>query len=485
MDASSLRPERAGNFEEFAAVLRDLHALADRPSYRQLEERTTLLGGDLPGTRTARVPLRRSTLGDVLAGRTFPRKAFLLTFVEACGVDLHADRRWESAWSALALRRKTETDGASAEGRSTDGTAPAAPSGEHPAGSDPVAERMLQLAKADPRLMARVIEKMSPGEISAIAELVERHPAVTDLFQEMDPEAAGRALSTASPRTTAKLLAHLPPQRAARLLAGLSAEAAGRTLRHLTSPQGWQDRSGERLWAQLAQMITPPAQRGTSSPPPRPEPHFIDVVVGALVSDDSLIPVVRQSALAFPHLLSSVMSAQGRPAASLRIRLLFPATDSGQEVAHSRFFSLPHEQNLLVDATRKLKPFQGEPVDIALRMLALALASEWDTEYANNTRKILVFYSDLPAPAPETEGPPLSAPQASTLLSLHDAWNATPEGDPDWNATKRLVLMAPGHQPWSSLADNWDLTLHFASRVGEGIFDFEMDEVLHTLAHDL
>jgi len=67
-----------------------------------LEERTKHVNGFFPGTRIERVPLRRSTLSEVLQGQTFPRKGFLLTFVEACGVDLKADRQWELAWDRLA-----------------------------------------------------------------------------------------------------------------------------------------------------------------------------------------------------------------------------------------------------------------------------------------------------------------------------------------------------------------------------------------------
>jgi hypothetical protein len=37
-----------------------------------------------------------------LQGQLFPRKAFLLTFVEACGINLETDRRWEQAWDRLA-----------------------------------------------------------------------------------------------------------------------------------------------------------------------------------------------------------------------------------------------------------------------------------------------------------------------------------------------------------------------------------------------
>jgi biotin carboxyl carrier protein len=38
----------------------------------------------------------------MLRGQKFPGKAFLLTFVEACNVDLENDRRWERTWDRLA-----------------------------------------------------------------------------------------------------------------------------------------------------------------------------------------------------------------------------------------------------------------------------------------------------------------------------------------------------------------------------------------------
>ena len=57
-----------------------------------------------PALGFKRVRLTRSTLSDVLLGRKFPSKAFLLTFVDACGIDLETDRRWEQAWDRLAAQ---------------------------------------------------------------------------------------------------------------------------------------------------------------------------------------------------------------------------------------------------------------------------------------------------------------------------------------------------------------------------------------------
>jgi hypothetical protein len=102
---NDLDPSHAGSVEDLARCLRRLHVRADRPSFRALEDGTRHANGLLPGTRIKRVPLRRSTLSEVLQGQLFPRKAILLTFVEACGIDLETDRRWEQTWDRLAEER--------------------------------------------------------------------------------------------------------------------------------------------------------------------------------------------------------------------------------------------------------------------------------------------------------------------------------------------------------------------------------------------
>jgi hypothetical protein len=110
-----LDPATAGSLDELAACLRHVHLLADKPAYRALEHQTAREGGFLPGARLKRVRLTRSTLSDVLLGRKFPGKAFLLTFVDACGIDLEDDRRWEQAWDRLAPQYLEQAAQAEAE----------------------------------------------------------------------------------------------------------------------------------------------------------------------------------------------------------------------------------------------------------------------------------------------------------------------------------------------------------------------------------
>ena len=81
-------PATAASLDDLAACLKHVHLCADRPTYRTLEQQSTRENGFLPGTRLKKVRLTRTTVSDVLAGRKFPGKAFLLTFVDACGIDL-------------------------------------------------------------------------------------------------------------------------------------------------------------------------------------------------------------------------------------------------------------------------------------------------------------------------------------------------------------------------------------------------------------
>lgn len=111
-------PSTAASLDDLAACLRHVHLLADKPAYRALEQQTAHQSGNLPGTRLARVRLTRSVLSDVLNGRKFPGKAFLLTFVHVCGIDLENDLRWEQAWNRLASHYQhaaAETDQQSQE----------------------------------------------------------------------------------------------------------------------------------------------------------------------------------------------------------------------------------------------------------------------------------------------------------------------------------------------------------------------------------
>ena len=101
---SDLDPAEATSQADLVACLHQLYVGADSPSYRELKQRTGRRSGELPGTGLERVRLGRSSIRKMLRGAAFPKQAFMLTFVEACGVDVTADRRWAEAWDRLSKR---------------------------------------------------------------------------------------------------------------------------------------------------------------------------------------------------------------------------------------------------------------------------------------------------------------------------------------------------------------------------------------------
>ena len=111
---SDLDLAAVANHEDLVACLERLYIRADSPSYRDLEQQTVRRSGSqLAATGLMRVRLGRSAIGEMLRGSTFPKKAFMLTFVEACGVDLEVDHRWGQTWDRLAtqyLNRGAETE---------------------------------------------------------------------------------------------------------------------------------------------------------------------------------------------------------------------------------------------------------------------------------------------------------------------------------------------------------------------------------------
>lgn len=92
-------PQRTRDTDEFIAAMRGLKERAGL-TYRQLEERAAEHGEVLP----------RSTLADVLRGRTLPRPELLTAFVHACG-DGERAAQWLAARDDLALGKAADDGG--------------------------------------------------------------------------------------------------------------------------------------------------------------------------------------------------------------------------------------------------------------------------------------------------------------------------------------------------------------------------------------
>ncbi|CAM5654073.1 MULTISPECIES: helix-turn-helix domain-containing protein [Streptomyces] len=107
-NVGELQPQGARDVGEFASALRQLKERSGL-TYRQLEERAAEHGG----------VLARSTLADVLGGKTTPRPELVAEFVRACG-DAERVQEWlealEKTVSGAAGRDGGHDGGGGADG---------------------------------------------------------------------------------------------------------------------------------------------------------------------------------------------------------------------------------------------------------------------------------------------------------------------------------------------------------------------------------
>ncbi len=53
------------------------------------------------------------------------------------------------------------------------------------------------------------------------------------------------------------------------------------------------------------------------------------------------------------------------------------------------------------------------------------------------------------------------------------------------NSAKRLILFAPDLEPWQEIAASWNNTIFYPSEAGNGLDEWEMGEIIQTIANSI
>lgn len=198
----------------------------------------------------------------------------------------------------------------------------------------------------------------------------------------------------------------------------------------------------------------------------------MDLVICVLVRQRESIPAVQQNLLFFHDVVTRTMKKKGKHPTQVRIKVICGLNES-------RFFSLPDEQGQVNRLVLDLKAADRISVDLIITALDRAVRSEWYSDDRPYKHHILVL-SDEPDDGIADEYPGVST---RDLERLGERWmKSQPPGHEN---LKALTLMAPDLHPWTHIAEEWPITLHWRAAAGEDVEDYEMDEIAETLANEL
>ncbi|MEU9097819.1 vWA domain-containing protein [Streptomyces sp. NPDC048361] len=223
--------------------------------------------------------------------------------------------------------------------------------------------------------------------------------------------------------------------------------------------------------------------------------YAVDIVL-CIDATGSMFPVldtVKASALQFHERLDGVMGKKGKAISQLRLKVIAFrdfGDDPSTAIEQTDFLHLPSQARDFEQFLSGINATGGGDIpESGLEALALAVNSPWETGL-DRRRHVIVMFTDAPAHPLGTAGASAQAYPAGIPRSIDDLFEqwgyARSQTSVMEQSAKRLVLFAPDEAPWSDpIAEEWDLTLHFASKAGQGLEEFEMDEIIETIANSL
>jgi hypothetical protein len=222
--------------------------------------------------------------------------------------------------------------------------------------------------------------------------------------------------------------------------------------------------------------------------------YLIDIVlcVDATASMDPVISMVRELASTFHVRLEDIMAERGKAIGQTRIKTIAFrdfGDNSSDAIEQTDFIALPQGTREFVSFVSRIKAHGGGDIpESGLEALALAVASPWRRPGAGTgLRQIIVLFTDAPAHRLGQPGLancdeyPQNLPDSDD--ELFDWWSG-PEARMDRSA-KRLILFAPDAEPWNRISEEWENTLFYPSDAGMGLQEFELGEILHTIANSI
>lgn len=222
--------------------------------------------------------------------------------------------------------------------------------------------------------------------------------------------------------------------------------------------------------------------------------YAVDIVfvIDVTGSMEPVLQQVQRGALSFHRDLINAMEEKHKRISSLRVRLIafrdYLHDEPADAMLSTEFMTLPDDLERFEEAVNFLEPFGGgdEP-ESGLEALAFAIHSDWERGL-DRRRHIVVLFTDASAHPLELASDTVTRINGSSLPTsldeLTDLWEEDEFGPMEYSA-KRLLLYAPETRPWDEISSAWSNTLHYMSRAGEGLADYEFREIIESIANSV
>ena len=221
--------------------------------------------------------------------------------------------------------------------------------------------------------------------------------------------------------------------------------------------------------------------------------YAVDIVFCIDVTG-SMYPVmnqVKEGALTFHKRLEESMSEKDKAISKLRLRVVAYRDfrdNPSNAIEESPFFNIPDQVGDFESFVRQLKPGGGgdEP-ESGLEALAVALNSNWERGL-DRRRHIVALFTDASAHPLGVGNDASTYPQAApaSIDDLMEMWGYGGSQSASMeNAAKRLLLFAPDTTPWNMIAADWNNTVYLPSRAGEGLEEYELNEIIDTIVNSI
>ena len=198
---------------------------------------------------------------------------------------------------------------------------------------------------------------------------------------------------------------------------------------------------------------------------------------------EKIINQVKRNAIHFYDDLKASMERKYQKLSQLRIRLILfrdYLSDGIHAMDVTDFFELPQQAEQFATCVNSIRAGGGgdEPED-GLEALAYAMKSKWTTHGAKR-RQLIVVWTDAGTHKLGfgKESPYYPKGMPANLAELEDWWD-------EMNDSKRLIIYAPDTNYWNYISENWDNIFHVHSVAGDGMSEYQYDEILNLLTNSI